>query len=173
MRRGEILGLRWSDFDHAGATLTIRQTIVMVNSHPVVSEPKTAAGRRTLKLDPETIAALKSHRARQAEERLAWGAAWEDNGRIFVREDGHPINPERLSKWFDQRVKRAALPRITFHGLRHTYVTMLLRDGQPLRVVSYRAGHSSPTVTSAVYSHVLPGDDEAAALAGARLLGTR
>jgi integrase len=90
---------------------------------------------------------------------------------VFVREDGSLIHPERLSKWFDQAVKRAELPRLTFHGLRHSYVTMLLRAGQPLHVVAGRAGHSSPNVTSAVYSHVLPGDDEAAALAGARVLG--
>ena len=81
------------------------------------------------------------------------------------------IHPERLSKWFDQKVARAELPRINFHGLRHSYVTMLLRDGVPLRVVSQRAGHSNVNVTSAIYSHVLPGDDEAAALAGALRLG--
>jgi integrase len=170
MRRGEILGLRWSDIDLETATLTIRQTLVAVNSKPVLSEPKTGAGRRTLALDPATVAALRSHKARQAQERLMWGSEWQDTGLVFVREDGEPINPERLSKWFNQRVKRAGLPRITFHGLRHSYVTMLLRAGQPLRVVSQRAGHSSPNVTSAVYAHVLPGDDETAALVGARLL---
>jgi integrase len=95
----------------------------------------------------------------------------DDDSFVFVREDGSLIHPERLSKWFDQAVKRAALPRLTFHGLRHSYVTMLLRAGQPLHVVAGRAGRSSPNVTSAVYSHVLPGDDEAAALAGARGLG--
>jgi len=127
-----------------------------------MSEPKTSAGRRTLALDPGTVTALRSHRARPAEERLSWGAAWQDAGLVIVREDGQLVHPKRLSKWFDQRVKRAGLPRITFHGLRHSYVTMLLRAGQPLRVVSQRAGHSSPTVTSSVYAHVLPGDDEAA-----------
>jgi integrase len=170
MRRGEILGLRWSDVDLDAATLTIRQTIVVVDSKPVLSEPKTGAGRRTLALDPATVTALRSHRARQAQERLAWGAAWQDVGLVFVREDGQLVNPERLSKWFGRRAKSAGLPRITFHGLRHSYVTMLLRDGQPLRTVAQRAGHSSPNVTSAIHAHVLPGDDEAAALAGARLL---
>ena len=68
-------------------------------------------------------------------------------------------------------MKRAALPRLTVHALRHSYVTMLLRAGQPLHVVAKRAGHSSPNVTSAVDSHVLPRDDEAAALAGAQALG--
>jgi integrase len=171
MRRGEILGLRWSDLDLDAGSLSIGQTLVVVDSQAVLSEPKTGAGRRTLALDPATIAALRSHRARQAEERLMYGREWRDSGLVFVREDGEPINPERLSKWFDQRVTRTGLPRITFHGLRHSYVTMLLRAGQPLRTVSQRVGHSSPNVTSAVYAHVLPGDDEAAALAGAKLLG--
>jgi integrase len=171
MRRGEILGLRWSDVDLGAGCLTIGQTLVVVNYKLAFSEPKTVAGKRTLALDPQTVTALRSHWARQAEERLVWGGEWQDTGLVFTREDGSPIHPERLSKWFDQRVNAAKLPRITFHGLRHSYVTMLLRAGQPLRVVSQRAGHSSPNVTTAVYAHVMPGDDEAAAAVGARLLG--
>jgi integrase len=171
MRRGEVCGLRWCDTDLDEGHLVVAQTIVVVNYRLVVSEPKSRAGKRTLALDPRTVAALRAHRARQLEERLSWGELWSDEGLVFVREDGRPIHPERLSKWFAQRVRRAALPRLTFHGLRHSYVTMLLRAGQPLHVVAKRAGHSSPNVTSAVYSHVLPGDDEAAALAGARALG--
>ncbi len=172
MRRGEVLGLRWRDVDLEASRLSIRQTLVVVNYKPTISEPKTAAGKRTLALDPRTVAELRSHKARQAAERMKLGkGALDDDSLVFVREDGSLIHPERLSKWFDQAVKRATLPRLTFHGLRHSYVTMLLRAGQPLHVVAGRAGHSSPNVTSAVYSHVLPGDDEAAALAGARALG--
>jgi integrase len=171
MRRGEVCGLRWRDVDLDAGRLKVSQTIVVVDYKLVASEPKTSAGRRTLALDQRTVAALRAHRARQLEERLAWGELWNDEGLVFVREDGRPVHPERVSKWFDQRVRRAGLPRLSFHGLRHSYVTMLLRAGQPLHVVARRAGHSSPNVTSAVYAHVLPGDDEEAALAGARLLG--
>jgi integrase len=118
------------------------------------------------------LSALRTHRARQNKDRLGWGPEWKgDRDLVFAREDGSLIHPERLSKWFDQKVTKAKLPRINFHGLRRSYVTMLLRDGVPLRVVSQRAGHSNANVTSAIYSHVLPGDDEAAALAVAKALG--
>lgn len=172
MRRGEVLGLRWSDLDLDGLKprLTINQTLVVLDSRPHLSEPKTDAGQRTLSLDPATVTALRAHRARQGRERLEWGSAWDDAGLVFVRNNGQPMHPERLSKNFDQAVKRTGLPRIRFHGLRHSYITMLLRGGQPLHIVSKRAGHSSPTVTSNVYSHVLPGDDEAVAIAGADAL---
>jgi integrase len=65
-------------------------------------------------------------------------------------EDDSPIHPERLSKWFDQRAKAARLPRITFHCLRHGYITMLIRAGQPLLVVNQRAGHNSINITTVV-----------------------
>jgi integrase len=170
LRRGEVLGLRWSDIDLDRSGLTIRQTLIVVDGKPTFSEPKTDAGRRVLALDAGTVAALRSHRARQNGERLEWGPAWHDSGLSFVAEDGHPIKPDRLSKMFTARVKRADLPTLTFHSLRHSNLTMLLREGVPLPVVAQRAGHSSANVTSAIYSHVVPGDDERAAEAGARLL---
>jgi integrase len=173
LRRGEICGLRWSDVELADGHLRVAQTLVEVNYKLMFSEPKTDAGKRRLALDPATVAGLKAHRARQATERLSWGALWTgaDANLVFTKEDGSPIHPERLTRWFDQRVTATNLPRITFHGLRHSYVTMLLRGGQPVRAVSARVGHASANVTNAIYSHVLPGDDEQAALAGALLLG--
>lgn len=172
MRRGEVCGLRWSDVDLGAGQLRVAQTLVEVNYQLQFSEPKTKAGRRTLALDPATVTALRGHRKRQLEERLGWGPLWKGTvaDLVFVKEDGSPIHPERLTRWFDARVTKANLPRVTFHGLRHSYVTMLLRGGQPLRAVSARVGHASANVTNAVYSHVLPGDDEQAALAGAALL---
>lgn len=115
MRRGEILGLRWKDVDLEGGSLTIRQTIVVVNYVPTLSEPKTDAGKRTLTLDPDTVAALRTHRARQNEDRLGWGPDWKGSrDLVFAREDGSLIHPERLSKWFDQNLTKAALPASTF-----------------------------------------------------------
>jgi integrase len=171
MRRGEVLGLRWSDLDLDAGRLTINQTVVNVDNRPTISPtPKTKAGRRTLALDADTVVALRRHRARQAEERLACGTAWRETGLVFTMEDGGLIRPALLSRRFTAAVRRAGLPPLGIHGLRHSYITMLLRDGVPLRVVAERAGHSSANVTSAVYSHVLPGDDEDAAERGAALL---
>jgi integrase len=170
MRRSELLGLAWDSVDLEAGVLTVTQTLVVVSYRLELSEPKTEAGRRTVALDPQTVRSLQRHRARQLEERLACGQGWKETGLVFTREDGSPIHPERVSTWFKQRVRAASLPPLGIHGLRHSYVTMLLRSGEPVRVVSRRVGHGGPNVTTAIYAHVLPGDDKAAALKGARLL---
>lgn len=170
MRRGELLGLRWADVDLEGASVDVRQNLV-VDHRMTLSDPKTAAGRRPLAVDPETVAALRAHLARQSTERLAWGPAWQDSDLVFTREDGAPFHPERITKTFDRHRTAAKLPVATFHGLRHTHATALLRAAVQVRVVSQRLGHASVTVTLPIYSQVLPGDDAAAALAGAALLG--
>jgi len=170
MRRGELLGLRWSDIDLGRECLSIRQTRTVVKSSPETGSPKTSKGTRTIALDPATVAALRSHRRRQSEERLAWGAAWKDTGLVFVREDGEAIHPERFSSWFQQHVRRAGLPLIRLHDLRHSYATAVIRAGVPLKVVSQRIGHASPAITMAIYQHVLPGDDEVAARVGAKAI---
>jgi len=133
MRRGEVCGLRWSDVDLEAGNLRIAQTLVEVNYKLQFSEPKTKAGKRTLVLDPATVLALRAHRRRQLEERVAWGPLWTgaDADLVFTKEDGSPIHPERLSRYFDARVAKAQLPRITFHGLRHSYVTMLQMSDVP------------------------------------------
>jgi integrase len=73
-----------------------------VNFEVVVSEPKTAKGRRSLALDPATVAALREHQRRQLEERMAVGSRWEDSELVFTWPDGRPLHPERFSKWFEQ-----------------------------------------------------------------------
>lgn len=172
MRRGELCGLRWSDVDLEAGRLDVRKTLVEVAYRLEVSEPKTNAGRRTVALDPATVVALRAHRKRQLEERLAWGAAWQGVGElVFVQQDGSPIRPGALTGFFENRAKAAGLAPLTLHGIRHSYVTALLRDGTPVRAVSARVGHASANVTMGIYAHVIPGDDEQAALAGAALIG--
>src|SRR5207247_6828590 len=83
MRRGELLGLRWEDIDLDAARLAVRRTLISIDYRVTESEPKTKKGRRTIDLDATTVAALRAHRVRQAEERLAWGPAYEDGGRVF------------------------------------------------------------------------------------------
>jgi len=84
MRRGELAGLRWDDVDLDGARRSVHQTLVAVGYQLQLSSPKTSRGRRTIDLDLRTVAALRSHRARQVQERLAWGPAWIDTGLVFT-----------------------------------------------------------------------------------------
>lgn len=121
-------------------------------------------------LDPATVTALRSHRARQKKERLLYGAGWVDTGLVFTQPDGSAIHPQRLSAWFGQEARDAGLPAIRLHDVRHSYASALLRAGQPIKVVSQRLGHASPTITMTIYQHVLPSDDAEAALLGANLI---
>jgi integrase len=171
MRRGELLGLRWSDVDLEAATLTVNQIRTVVAYEVVTLTPKTDKGRRTIALDGKTLSALRAHRVAQNGERLMLGPAYTNDGDlVFTRPDGSGIHPERLSRWFGQRCRTAGLPAIRLHDVRHSYVTALLASGVPLKVVSQRVGHASPMVTMAIYQHVLPGDDRAAADIGARAI---
>jgi integrase len=172
LRRGEALGLRWSDLDLDAGKLTVQQSLVAIGYEVRVSAPKTERGRRRIGIDPATVAALRTWRARQAEERLAWGPAWTDSGFVFTREDGAPLHPQSLSQTFERHVRDAKLPTIRLHDVRHSYATAALTSGVAPKVLSERLGHSSIAITADVYQHVLPElDDQAAAQVAAVILG--
>jgi hypothetical protein len=116
------------------------------------------------------VAALRQHRARQAEERLAVGPRWQDSGLVFTWPDDRPIHPQRLSTWFEQLARAAGLPRIRLHDVRHIYASAALAAGIPAKVVSERLGHASIAITMDTYSHLLPGLDAEAAGTVARLI---
>lgn len=111
-------------------------------------------GRRTVALDAVTVAELRAHRARQASERLSIGPGYDDGGMIVCLPDGRPVHPNTLSYYFAREIKRAGLPTIRLHDLRHGHATMALRAGVHPRVVQERLGHASIAVTLGVYSHV-------------------
>ena len=100
MRRAELAGLRWVDVDLDAARLSPRRPRVVVNYVVHESEPKTRMGKRSLALDPATVAALQEHKARQEQERADVGPAWMDSGLVFTRPDGSPIHPDLITDWF-------------------------------------------------------------------------
>ena len=172
MRRGEILGLRWSDVDLEAGRVRVTQALTAVHGKVAVSEPKTTRSRRSIALDPQTVAALQAHRQRQLEEQVALGIRPEHN-LVFTREDGTPVHPDRFSRWFNAHVRAAGLERIRLHDLRHSAATLMLRANVHPRIVSERLGHASIAITLDTYSHVLPDmQEEAAAKLGRVLFGT-
>lgn len=165
MRRGEALGLRWADVDLDAGRVRVVQTIVQTGRVVSVGEPKTARGRRSVSLDPGTVAALREHRHRMLQERLLVGADFNDLGLVFHRPDGTWLRPDAVSDGFLRRVRRCGLPRLRLHGLRHTWATLALERGIHPRVVQERLGHSTIAITLGIYSHVSPTlHDEAAQL---------
>lgn len=163
LRRAEVLGLRWRDLALDAATLAVTQTLNDVGHKLIIGEPKTAAGKRVVALDQVTIAALREHRKRQLEERLAFGAGFNDGDLVFVREDGAPIHPAWLTRAFGQRVKAAGAPVIRLHDLRHTSASLALAAGIHPKVVSERLGHANVSITLNTYSHTVPAMQQDAA----------
>jgi integrase len=171
MRRGEALGLRWRDLDLDAGRLSIVQTITTVREEMVITPPKTARSRRLVSLDPGTVAALRDHRRRQNEERLRVGESWSGEREfVFTNEIGEPVHPSALSRLFVSSVRKAGLPKIRLHDLRHTYATVALAAGVHPKIVSERLGHATIAVTLDLDSHVTPAiDAEAAALVASKI----
>jgi integrase len=137
----------------------------------VIQEPKSQAAKRTIDIDPVTVAALRSHKDRQAFKRK--GAAFSDDlDLVFCTGNGRVLNPNNVLRSFETIVERSGVPKIGVHDLRHTHATWLLLDGVPVTLVSKRLGHAKVSITLDTYSHLLPGysnlavESIAAALSG-------
>lgn len=184
MRRGELVGLDWSDLSLDRRRLHVRQA----QPDDELDDVKTEDSDRIVIFDEQTAEVGRAWRKRQLEERVAWGEAWHDSGRVFTREDGQALRPESVSQHFarlvrrytgirrhhangwtpEQIVKRARvtehevtmalagppLPPVRLHDLRHGSATMLLAAGVPMKVVSEVLGHASESFTSDVYAVV-------------------
>jgi integrase len=154
-RRGEALAVTWDDIDLERGRWEIRRSLVTIGSAAVFGAPKSGRGR-VVALDEVTVATLRTHRAHQNEERLAWGPAYEDGNLVFCRENGTLLHPNEITHMFARLVARAGLPKIRLHDVRHSAVTAMLRSGIPVKVVAERVGHASTWFTQDVYASVLP-----------------
>ncbi|MEI6230363.1 MAG: tyrosine-type recombinase/integrase [Actinomycetes bacterium] len=169
MRRGEALGLSWDDVDLVAGRLSINRTLVQ--SHDYASgdtglswgTPKTARGRRAISIDPDTVAALRAHRKAQLAERLRAGDDYSVNDLVFCTGSGEPLHPKVASNLFRKAVIQHEMPRLSVHGLRHTWATLALQAGVHPKIVQERLGHSTIAITLDIYSHVNPAMDAEAA----------
>lgn len=162
LRRGEVCGLRWQDLDLKQGTLQVVQAVENVGGKLNVKRPKTERSARTIKMPPRLVAALEEHRKEQLEQRLKLGLG----GRpelVFTTLLGEMLNPDYVTDAFAKKVMEAGLKPVTFHGLRHSHLSQLLKSGVPVHVVAARAGHAKPSITLDTYSHLLGGEDNDAA----------
>ncbi len=163
LRLGEVFGLWWKDLDLENGALTVNQTLQETKAGISFKPPKTPQSRRTVALPAITVDALKQHWKGQCEAWLVLGSGKDMNELVNADSDGAPISPKHFNDYFNRIVKAAGVPRITFHGLRHTHLTHLLQAGVHPKVASERAGHTNIGITLDLYSHVMPGMQEDAA----------
>ena len=154
LRRGEILALRWRDVDFDRGTLAVTQSLEETKDGLRFKQPKTKRSRRVVTLPSITIDALRRHRIEQAQLRLQLGLGRDDNGLVCSRYDGQPRSPRAFTKEFTRLVAKLDIPRTTFHGLRHSHATQLLRAGIHPKIAQERLGHSTIATTMDLYSHV-------------------
>jgi integrase len=171
LRRAELAGLRWRDvaLDRVPPTMAVRSTRTTAGHEVVEHDPKSRSSRRVLHLDSRTADVLRDHRdamVAEAEQREEFALP----EYVFVDEFGDPFHPARLTRDLHALQRRAGLPEITLHDLRHTAPTVALLAGVHPKVVSERHGHASTQITLDRYSHVLESMQEAAADAIGRFL---
>jgi integrase len=164
LRRGEVLGLRWSDIDLKAKALTVNQARVLVDYSVRVELPKSRNGLRTLPLDDALVTALTALRKRQARESEEAGTLyraglteldWYTPGDEYVITDtaGIPVHPEWYSDEFTRLLRRARLPKIRLHDSRHTTLSLMEKAGVPISIVSKWAGHYDAAFTMKTYVH--------------------
>jgi integrase len=165
MRQGELLALKWEDVNLEAGTLQVRRTLCTATGGGFTfGAPKTAKSRRSIKLPDIAISSLRRHRKAQLEEKMRLGELFADQGLVFTSRVGTPISRQDLiTRSFKPLLKRAGLPDIRFHDLRHTCATLLLGKGVHAKLVQELLGHATISITLDTYSHVLPGMGDAAA----------
>jgi integrase len=160
LRKGELLGLKWTDLDLDGGTLSVRRSLKVTDHGLDFGPTKNKASRRSVPLNKSAVAALKAHKLRQNEERLRLGELWEDQDLVFPNRVGKPINPSNLyNREYKPLLKRAGLEDegFTFHSLRHTFASALCNKRVYPKVIQSLLGHSSITQTMDTYSHLMEG----------------
>lgn len=171
LRRGEALGLRWSDIDLKRGTLSVAQTITTIRHRLVVTSPKSDRSRRQIALDVDTVRILKAHRVAQRAEADLMGWTVRSSGLVFTQGPGEPLHPDAVTRRFQALMRASDLPLLRGpHDLRHTWASLALAAGIHPKIVSDRLGHSTIAITIDTYSHAIPSlDVDAAAMVAGQL----
>lgn len=194
LRRGELLGLHWSDLE--GSRLRVRRSLSPAKGHYRISTPKTRKGERSVALTPDTLDVLEQHRARQAAERRELGEMWSRPDVMFANELGSYMDPDNLSRlwrslqdvartaWLEDAEKAGdketarslasgkLMPSIRLHDLRHLHASIAIRAGMDPKVLADRLGHARASFTLDVYTHLFDEQRASAAVSIQDLLST-
>ncbi|MEV2909281.1 site-specific integrase [Paenibacillus larvae] len=156
-RRGELVGLEWSDVDFENKTLSIRKSISLtVDSRAIEKEPKSKSSIRTIDMPEWYMEELKVHEREWKKEKLFIGGKWLGGDRQYVFHAGYgkPFFHNTPTTWWRKFIKRHNLKRVRFHDLRHSSATLLIEAGASMKAIQKRLGHSKHQTTADVYAHV-------------------
>lgn len=160
MRKGEILGLQWKDIDFERRTLSVNRSLSHITKE--FHKPKTSSGKRLLVLPDITLMALQEHLQKISEEKERYGEGYNDYDLVCPTYNGNPCDFRSLTQLWKKLIKKSEIPDIRFHDLRHTRVTIMLKQSIHPKIVSERLGHKRVGITLKTYSHVVPGIQETA-----------
>jgi integrase len=160
LRRGEIVGLKWSDIDYDGQIISVRRALKYVPGKGIFEgDPKTFKSIRSIKLPDFIFELLKTYKVWQLEERIKVGDRWQDNDYIFTKWNGEPMNLDTIGGYLKKFTNKHNLKPVHMHSLRHTNATLLIANGVDLKTVSSRLGHADLSTTGNIYTHAINAAD--------------
>lgn len=164
VRRSELLGLWWGDVDLIFSQISVSRGLHQLKGGAyVLTEPKSQKSRRSIALSPAVVAVLRHQREVREAQAKELGVALTDRDYVFAHADNNPWRPNSVTRAWQSLCLRAGLKPIRLHDARHTHASLMLKAGVHPKVVQERLGHSSIEMTLDIYSHVMPGLQEAAA----------
>ena len=155
LRREEICGLRWPNVDFANRVVRIKEARTAAGASIVQKSTKTRSSTRTLYLSDDLYALLLREQQRQQQDCIRAGRDWDGDGMVLLDRHGEPHSPNAVSLGFTRFIRRHNMPKITLHGLRHTFATVASAQGAPLFDIGKALGHSTPATTGRIYTHLL------------------
>jgi integrase len=165
MRRGELLALEWRDVELDAATIRVERSVEETKARGLrIKSPKTKRGRRSIGISAEAVTMLRDHRKGQIELRLALGQGGQPKLVFGTIADGL-LSPNNITRSWSRALRTRGLKPVSFHALRHTHVSLLIRAGVDILTISRRIGHSKASITLDVYGHLVDGGDDAAVAA--------
>lgn len=156
IRRGELIGLEWSDVDFKNETININKSTQYLPENGIFDkDTKTESSNRIVPIPNYITKTLLEYKEWYDEQKDICGDKWINSNKLFVQDNGKPMHPDTIGKWFKPYIEELGLPTIKFHGIRHTNATLMIANNVDIATVSARLGHASINTTIKYYVHPL------------------
>ena len=152
-RRGELMGLQWSNVDLDKGIMMIKQALLYTKAKGVYVGPPKTGRPRAVCLAPETITVLKKWKTEQLRTKILHGNIWQDTGFVFTKDDGTVMHPDSITDWLNKFSEANDLPHIHPHAFRHTVASILISNGIDPVTTANELGHANANTTQAIYAH--------------------